>query len=214
MNSKKDLFESIRDYLNNHTDFRTMEEELWQEFGGRYATLVLDCCKFTRITQEKGIVHYLVCVMKLNDIVKPIFEKHGCLSYRPEEDNIYAEFNTPDQALEASIEANHAVKGANLMLNEHEPFEICIGIGYGDVLRSRLKGVFGDEMNLASKLGEDIAGGREILLTEAAYATIKANAKKHFERKHIVISQVPITYYCLRIADDDCQLSNGSVPNF
>lgn len=151
MTSKKDLFESIRDYLNNGTDFQTMQQEIWQQFRSRYATLVLDCCKFTRITQQEGIVHYLVCLMKLNDIIKPIFEAHGCLSFRMEEDNIYAEFNSPDQALAASIEANEAVRAAKLMLNANEPFKICIGIGYGEVLCSHHNGVFGDEMNLASK---------------------------------------------------------------
>jgi class 3 adenylate cyclase len=136
MNDKKDLFETIRELLAENIDFQAMRKVLWQKFGGRCATLVLDCCKFTRITQEEGIVHYLVCLLKLNDMIKPIFEKHNCLSYRSEEDNIYAEFETPAQALAAAIEANRAVKAAKLMLNDREPFEICIGIGYGDVLCS------------------------------------------------------------------------------
>lgn len=199
MNANKDLFDTIRDYLKNDTDFQTLREALWQQFGRRYATLVLDCCKFTRITQEEGIVHYLVCLMKLNDIIKPIFEGHGCLSFRTEEDNIYAEFDTPDQALAASIEANHAVQAARLILNETEPFEICIGIGYGDVLCSLHNGVFGDEMNLASKLGEDIASGREILLTEAAFAGIDHQYKNGFERKSARISDVTIFYYSLKL---------------
>jgi adenylate cyclase len=154
---------------------------------------------YSRITQEAGIVYYLICLIKLNDIIKPIFEKHGCLSYRPEEDNIYAEFETPDQALAASIEANQAVKTAKLMLNEHEPFQICVGIGYGNVLFSRNNRVFGDEMNLASKLGEDIAEGEEILLIEAAYANIDYKYKNGFERKNISIAGVKISYYSLKL---------------
>lgn len=197
MTEKNDLFETIREHLKNNTDFHTMRIELWQRFGGRCATLVLDCCKFTRITQEAGIVHYLVCLLKLNDLIKPIFEKHGCCSYRCEEDNIYAEFKTPDQALAASLEANQAVKSAMLMLNDNEPFQICIGIGYGDVLCTQNNGVFGDEMNLASKLGEDIAGGEEILLTEAAYASIDHKSKNEFKRKTTIVSNVPISYYSL-----------------
>jgi adenylate cyclase len=199
MTNKNDLFESIHELLVRDTDLKTMQKELWRQFGGRCATLVLDCCKFTRITQEAGIVYYLICLIKLNDIIRPIFEEHGCLSFRPEEDNIYAEFETPDQALAASIEANQAVKAANLMLNEHEPFQICIGIGYGNVLFSRNNGVFGDEMNLASKLGEDIAEGEEILLTEAAYANIDHKYKNGFERKSISIAGVTISFYSLKL---------------
>lgn len=199
MTNSNELFETIREYLKNNIDFQTMRKELWQKFGGRCATLVLDCCKFTRITQESGIVHFLVCLLKLNEMIKPIVEKHGCLSYRSEEDNIYAEFKTPDQALAASLEANQAVKSAKLMLNDNEPFQICIGIGYGDVLCTKNNGVFGDEMNLASKLGEDIAGGEEILLTEAAFASIENKYKTNFKRKSITISGVQISYYSLKL---------------
>jgi len=161
--------------------------------------LVLDCCKFTRITQEAGIFHYLVSLLKRNDMIKPIFEKHGCLSCRSEEDNICAELKTPDQALAASLEANQAVKSAKLMRNDHEPFQICIGIGYGDVLCTQNNGVFGDEMNLASKLGEDIAAGEEILLTEAAYAAIDHKYKNGYKRKSITISSVTISCYSLKL---------------
>jgi class 3 adenylate cyclase len=60
-------------------------------------------------------------------------------------------------------------------------------------------GVYGDEMNLASKLGEDIAGGEEILLTEAAYAGIEDHSKNGFKRKSITISGVRISYYSLKL---------------
>jgi len=197
--SKNDLFQVIREHLAEGMDFQTMRKELWQNFGGQYATLVLDCCQFTRVTQESGIVHFLICLLKMNDLIKPIFEKYGCLSFRSEEDNIYAEFKTANQALAASREANHAVKSAKLMLNENEPFQICIGIGYGNVLCTQNNGVFGDEMNLASKLGEDIAEGEEILLTEAAFASIEDKYKTNFKRKSITVSGVQISYYSLKL---------------
>lgn len=199
MSSQKDLFESIRDHLAKNTDFKTMRKELWENYGDRCATLVLDCCKFTRITQEAGIVHYLVSLIRLNDIIQPVFEKHGCLSFRTEADNIYAEFKTVDQAFLASVDANQAVAAEKLKLSDNEPFQICIGIGYGDVLWSQNDGVFGDEMNLASKLGEDIACGEEILLTEAAYVHISDKYKKGFEYRDMFISSVPISYYFLNV---------------
>ena len=86
-----------------------------------------------------------------------------------------------------------------LKLSANEPFKICIGIGYGDVLCSQNDGVFGDEMNLASKLGEDIACGEEILLTEAAHAHISDKYKNGFEYRNLVVSSVPISYYQLNL---------------
>jgi class 3 adenylate cyclase len=42
---------------------------------------------------------------------------------------------------------------------------LCLGIGYGDMLRIAEDDVFGAEVNAASKLGEDTAKAGEILVT-------------------------------------------------
>ncbi|HEY7543836.1 MAG TPA: adenylate/guanylate cyclase domain-containing protein, partial [Blastocatellia bacterium] len=47
-----------------------------------------------------------------------------------------------------------------------------IGIGYGDTLVIGREDLFGSEMNLASKLGEDLGGKNEILITAAAYGLL------------------------------------------
>ena len=44
---------------------------------------------------------------------------------------------------------------------------LCVGIGHGRVLKIGDSDVFGHEVNLASKLGEDTAKGHEILVTRA-----------------------------------------------
>jgi class 3 adenylate cyclase len=45
--------------------------------------------------------------------------------------------------------------------------EICIGLGYGTVLRMDDNEVWGAEVNAASKLGEEVAKGGEIWVTDA-----------------------------------------------
>ena len=47
-----------------------------------------------------------------------------------------------------------------------------MGIGFGPTLVIAESDLFGEEMNLACKLGEDIAGPRQILLTPAAVAAL------------------------------------------
>jgi adenylate cyclase len=192
---KKDLIQSIRNLLTKGADPRAIKKLLWENYGNRYATLALDCCKFTRISQEEGIVHYLVNLVKLTDIIKPVFETHNCVSFRCEADNIYAEFPTADQALEASLATHKAIQNENLMLTEAEPFQVCVGIGFGDVLCSQNNGVFGDEMNLASKLGEDIAKGGEILLTAAAFFAVDKKYQDYFVKHNMVVSSISVAYY-------------------
>ena len=48
---------------------------------------------------------------------------------------------------------------------EEEKVLLCVGIGYGKVLRIGDIDVFGHEVNTASKLGEDTADAYEILVT-------------------------------------------------
>jgi len=58
-----------------------------------------------------------------------------------------------------------------------------------------LEGYFGEEMNLASKLGEDIAEGGETLLTVAAYENADRELVKSFEKLSLSISGIVATYY-------------------
>jgi class 3 adenylate cyclase len=44
---------------------------------------------------------------------------------------------------------------------------LCVGLGFGPMLRIGDVDVFGAEVNAASKLGEDVAQAGEILVTEA-----------------------------------------------
>jgi class 3 adenylate cyclase len=55
----------------------------------------------------------------------------------------------------------------------NEQARFSYGIGYGDVLDLD-DDTFGPEVNLASKIGEDVAKPGEILLTDAAAASLSA----------------------------------------
>ena len=57
---------------------------------------------------------------------------------------------------------------ANEALPAAEETQIAIGIGYGSVLDVGDGHLYGDEMNLAFKLGEDLGTAQEVLLTPAA----------------------------------------------
>ena len=174
------------------------EAGLWERFGAECAMLVLDSTGFVRATQARGIVHFLNLFLRMRETVLPVFERHRCLAWRSGADNLFAEFAAADEALDAAAAAHLAVEEAGLMLDESEPYRVCIGIGFGRVLKAGPKGVFGDEMNLASKLGEDIAGGGETLLTENAYKHLRRRRAAAFEKRESVVSGNAITCYTVR----------------
>ena len=195
MTASDNVFDAIRGLIRCGVAPEAMERELWDRVSTRAAVLVCDSCGFTRITQARGVVHFLTCITRARDVLRPVFERHGAWSFRAEADNVYSEFDTVDQAFETAVEANAALADAKIMLTDDERFGICIGIGYGRVLRAGREGVFGHEMNLASKLGEDLAKGGEVLLTEAALARLSPQHTGQFDVRHTEISGVAVTYH-------------------
>ena len=190
------LFEQLLNAVD--VDKQELEHRVWREFGCTRAVLVMDSTGFTRITNSHGIVHYLRVLARIREELVPLFESHGSLRTRVEADNIYAEFKNVLSAHIAAIEANQLVDRQRFDLADSERFGICIGIGFGQLLDSGHEGLYGPEMNLASKLGEDTADSGEILLTEAAWTELPGDTQKLFRRRSVAISGADISFYAMR----------------
>lgn len=150
------------------------EAELVQEvhaiFGETRAILILDMSGFTRSTQQHGIVPFLLRIMQMRRICAPAIEEAGGILVKEEADNLYALFDDAAPAALAARAIMDRLDAINSLLDEDRQLYAAIGIGYGDLLNIDDADIFGDEMNLACKLGEDIAGRGDILLTDAARA--------------------------------------------
>ncbi len=178
-----------------HLDDDALEQKVWDEFGEICAVLILDSTGFSRTTQKKGIVYFLSIVARMREIGRRIFEAHGVIGLRAEADNLFAEFPTVAQALAAAFEMHRHLRENEMLLTDDEPFRACIGIGYGRLLRSRHEGMYGDEMNLASKLGEDTAEGGQTLITEQAFLALPNREDLITHRRFITISGVELPYF-------------------
>lgn len=190
-----ELFDALERMMVEGLSEEEIEERIYRLFGRTLALVVVDTCGFTRTTKSRGIVGFLTGLLRVRKMVSSAFRDYGCVSLRYEADNVYSEFETVDSALRATVRANEEVRRAKVALDGRERFRICAGIGYGRVLWSADGGAFGDQMNLASKLGEDVACGEEILLTEAALAQLPEELSLEFERIETVVSGVDLVYY-------------------
>ncbi|MCH7742722.1 MAG: adenylate/guanylate cyclase domain-containing protein [Proteobacteria bacterium] len=190
------LFEHLSELIATSIDPFERETEIFERYGQTVSVMVLDSCGFSRISKERGILHFLTRLVMMRQIVEPILETYSNRSFKFEADNVYAIFDHPDDAVRAALDAHEAVHQSKLMLTENEPFRVCIGIGYGKLLYSEtLEGYFGEEMNLASKLGEDIAEGGETLLTRGAYEYADPELVKLFKRSSLSIAGIEATYF-------------------
>lgn len=128
------------------------------------AILVSDSSGFSRKTQEHGILQFLAVMTRCYDRLIPLLEKEGGLCLSHNADNILAVFAEPAAAARAAAAMHRWLKAYNRGRREAERFNICIGLHWGTVIRLK-DNVFGDTVNVAAKIGEDMAGKDEILAT-------------------------------------------------
>ena len=167
----------LLDDRNEHPEsLAAIDAEIWQRFGTKGAVLVLDMCGFSRLTMRHGITHFLAMIRRLQQIVRPVVEAAQGRILKTEADNVFATFTDVPEALAAARSILEQLAAANVFLPEDWDLHASIGIGYGPLLRIGDRDLFGSELNLASKLGEDIAGPEEILLSEAAHARMDPGA--------------------------------------
>jgi class 3 adenylate cyclase len=96
----------------------------------------------------------------------------------------------------------HAFRAANLLTSDDLDIHISCGIDYGKLLIIGYEDCFGDPVNRASKMGEDVAAAGEILITKEALQMIPASAGIQAREINISISGVNIPAYAVQYATE------------
>jgi adenylate cyclase len=163
-------------------------------FRQTHAILVMDMSGFSRTTVRYGIIHFLAMIHRMHLIVKPVIAEHSGTIVKEEADNIFAVFPDVTLAVEAAIDSLKHTAAVNTTLPPEMDIYLCIGIGYGEVLMLEGEDMYGSELNLASKLGEDLAERGEILLTSAAFEKFDGK-KEDLEKVEFSISGLELVAY-------------------
>jgi class 3 adenylate cyclase len=118
-----------------------------------------------------------------------------------ETDNCYAFFHDADGALQASVRINAEIARINATEEEDDQMYLSIGIDRGEMLLIGDEDFYGDPVNTASKLGEDLAGRAETLITDRALADASVTWLDEVACRESEISGIRIRYACLRHED-------------
>ena len=146
----------------------------------------------------------LVRAIRLNrarQIIAPIIEANNGVLLKCDADNCYAFFNDTDDAIRASFEVNAALFKANDAFGIGEQIYLSVGIDYGRVLLAGDIDFFGDPVNTASKLGEDLAIREEVLVTRRAIDSSGFKIPELAERMTARISEIEIQYVRLPMTE-------------
>jgi hypothetical protein len=152
---------------------RISRAELDAKYLHRRAILTLDLTGFTARCLDGGQAQALLRILDAQRICVPVLRDCGADPIRAFADDLVALFEDPGRALDAAFEMHRRVAlYAEQGLAGDDPVQCCIGIGYGDVYAIGPNLAMGDEMNRASKLGEDLARGGETLVTGGVVAAL------------------------------------------
>ncbi|HLO15251.1 MAG TPA: adenylate/guanylate cyclase domain-containing protein [Anaerolineales bacterium] len=180
-----------------------IENALWAEYGAEYAVFVLDMSGFSLLTRKYGIVHYLSMVRRMQLTTEPIVKSYGGSMIKYEADNCFAVFPDPLSAVNAAIAMQHAFEAANLLTSDDLDIYISCGIDYGKLLIVGHEDCFGDPVNRASKMGEDLAAAGEILITKEAMEMIPAEAGIRAHEMNVSISGITIPAFMIEYRSEE-----------
>lgn len=173
------LFDRLRGRTRGNAD--AMDRQIEKQCVLEATIMMCDSSGFTRRTREYGILHFLAVMTDVYDRAEPIIAKHrGCVISRGA-DNLLAVFETPAAGVDAAIGIQRHLAKFNDGKTDRDQFQLCIGFHHGPILRLK-DGVYGDKVNIASKIGEDLASAEEILVTGDVAKRLPPRIKRKYAR--------------------------------
>jgi class 3 adenylate cyclase len=156
----------IEERLKPGADAQKIDSRIWDLFGEEWAIMFTDLSGFSRQVAEFGIIHFLQMIYESHRLLVPCIDDHDGILLKLEGDSLLVMFRSVQKALDCSLAMQKRLHAYNPSKSDTEKILLCVGLGFGPVLRIGDADVFGAEVNAASKLGEDTAGPWEILVTE------------------------------------------------
>lgn len=155
----------LRKRLDPGADKAAVDRHIWDLFGATWAVMFTDLSGFSRNVTDFGIIHFLQTILESQRLFTPVLEEHDGFLLKTEGDSMLVIFRNPEKALDCALAMQRASEDYNAGRDPAEQVLLCVGLGYGRVLRIADEDVYGAEVNAASKLGEDMARAGEVLVT-------------------------------------------------
>jgi class 3 adenylate cyclase len=158
--------------LQPGVDKAAIDARIWDLFGETWSIMFTDLSGFSRHSAKFGIVHFLQTIYESQRLLIPVIDRHDGILLKMEGDSMMVLFRRPEKAVKCAINMQQLLSEYNQSKTDEEKVLLCVGIGYGSMLRIGDTDVFGAQVNASAKLGEDIAKSYEILVTEAVKEAI------------------------------------------
>ena len=180
------------------TDDETAQGEIrkaiWDRFGTTGTTFISDMANFSSTSRTLGICHFLKLIHRARETVAPIVRDNNGILLKYDADNCYAFFEDTGDGVQASYDINSALFDDNQKRDIDEHIYVSVGIDHGELLLVGDADFYGNPVDTASKLGEDLAIKGETLVTERALHRTSLTLNENVERMVARISDIEIAY--------------------
>jgi len=164
--SEDRLEKLMQERLAPGADKKMIDERIWDLFGEDWCVMFTDLSGFSRNVAKFGIIHFLQTIFESERLLIPVIEDYDGILLKVEGDSFLVIFRNVSKGMHGAIAMQRTLEKYNATKSDEEKVLLCVGLGFGKVLRIGDADVFGAEVNAASKLGEDIAKAHEILVTD------------------------------------------------
>jgi len=189
--------------LVDGVDAADVDSLLRRRFEKLMAIVITDMCGFSVETHRRGIAHFLSKIMRMQRLLEPLVDRCGGSLIKRFADDLMLSFPDSPAALRFCFAAEDVLTEHNRGIEEDMQIHVCYGVGFGPVLDVGGADAFGQEVNLASKLGEDVAQAHEVLVTERAREGMGDCDEYDFEHQSLSLSGLQIPYYLVKRAAAD-----------
>lgn len=148
-------------------DLKRIEQRIWDLFGEEWAVMCTDLAGFSRQVAAFGIIHFLQVIHEKKKLLLPVIADHEGILCKIEADSFLAIFRRAKSAARCAVEMQRVAQKASERRMPEDQIVLCVGLGFGKVLRVGEHEVWGSEVNATSILGETTAKAHEILATQA-----------------------------------------------
>jgi adenylate cyclase len=187
--------------LDDAAEMEAARQHIWERFGAEGAVFISDMASFSSTSRKIGVCHFLKLIHRARQIIAPLIAQNDGLLLKCDADNCYALFRNTDDAIRASFDINEDLFRHNDEFSLAEQIYLSVGIDYGRVLLVGDIDFFGDPVNTASKLGEDLAIRAETLVTKRALERSAIAVPETAERMVARISDIEINYVRLPMTE-------------
>lgn len=177
-----------------------LEQAIWESFGTEQAIMALDMSQFSLTVRRRGIVPYLAMIRHMQLLTSACVRECGGRVVKFQADNMMATFGGCAEAIAAAVRINRSIAEACIVA-QIATYSVSIGIDFGRFLLVGEEDCYGDPVNIAYKLAEDLARPHEVLISRSVRERLGNELAYPVDEQQVSVSGLEFAAFAVQYAN-------------